>query len=227
MTLAPGTVLIANDELRVLVADEAHADRLWYLGDALIDSTDAVWREGDALIVRATREPNAKRWTGTHFAPLALSAASAPSAFDLDLEQVRAAGEVPARYGEFMGRSSAPTDAQIDETAAVWRLGRADAAAPRAAGERTELVIDWEGDVAQLRADGVVIRDRFWDGQLWRVEITDLDPAAELTLHVVPLTTDSVVDLDREARVRLDEAGILCKVSSVTKVTSTRWTATL
>ena len=72
-----------------------------------------------------------------------------------------------------MGRSSAPTDAQIDEVAAVWRV---DVPSPEATadGDQVELVIEWEGDVAQLRADGVVIRDRFWDGLPWRVDITDL-----------------------------------------------------
>jgi beta-galactosidase len=227
LTISPGSSVLAGDALRVLVVDDTQADRLWYLGDELIDSAVAVWREDGALIVRAAQQPNVRRWTGTHFAPLALSAASASSILDLDLEGIRGPGEAPARYGEFMGRSSAPNDAQIDEVAAVWRVGRADAPAPRTDDARVELVIEWEGDVAQLRADGAVIRDRFWDGQCWRVDITDLDPSAELTLHVVPLTTHSVVDLDREARARLDETGTLCKVSSMKRVTSTRWTAAL
>ena len=72
-----------------------------------------------------------------------------------------------------MGRSSAPTDAQIDEVAAVWKVALPGVGAPTA-GDLVELVIDWEGDVAQLRADGIVIRDRFWDGLTWRVDMTDI-----------------------------------------------------
>ena len=77
---------------------------------------------------------------------------------------------------------------------------------------RSELVIEWEGDVAQLRADGVVIRDRFWDGLPWRVDITDLSPHAELTLHIVPITTESLIDLDDAARLRVEADGQLCDV---------------
>ena len=157
--------------------------------------------------------------------PLDVETASAPGTRRVDLITLRAAGEPPIRYGEFMGRSSAPTDAQIDQVAAVWRVALPDAGAP-AAGDLVELVIEWEGDVAQLRLDGIPIRDRFWDGLTWRIDVTDIDPAAELTLHIVPITADSVIDLDAAARARVEEAGRLCAVNQVTRVVSTRWTET-
>jgi beta-galactosidase len=105
----------------------------------------------------------------------------------------------------------------------VWRV---DVPSPSSAveGDLVELVIDWEGDVAQLRVDGVVFRDRFWDGLSWRVDITRLPPEAELTLHIVPLTAESLIDLDETARARVDAEGRLCAVASITRVVSARWT---
>ncbi|MET0295965.1 MAG: beta-galactosidase, partial [Microbacterium sp.] len=171
----PGDTLLVDETLRVLVVDEQQAERLWYLGDDLVESADAVWREPDGLVLRAEREPAATRWTGETFEPLVVEPSSVPSVQRLDIRSLRSAGDPPARYGESMGRSSAPDDAQIDALAAVWRipLPVARRAAP---GDRIELVIDWEGDVAQLRADGIPIRDRFWDGLAWRIDVTDLDP---------------------------------------------------
>ena len=221
--LDPGDSLLVDDALRVLVVHERQAERLWYLGEDLIDSSEAVWREPDGLVLRAEHVPTATRWTGERFAPLDVEPASAAGTRRVGLITLRAAGDPPARYGEFMGRSSAPTDAQIDQVAAVWRVALPDARA-LAAGDLVELVIDWEGDVAQLRLDGIPIRDRFWDGLTWRIDVTDIDPAAELTLHIVPITADSVIDLDAAARARVEEAGRLCAVNQVTRVVSTRWT---
>ena len=221
----PGESLLADGALRVLVVDEAQADRLWYLGDDLIDSLDAVWREPAGLVVRAANRPAATRWTGTGFEPLDLEASSQPGSVPVALDELHSGGMPPARYGEFMGRSSAPTDDQIDEVAAVWRIAVPDRDAV-VEGDRIELVIEWEGDVAQLRADGIVVRDRFWDGSSWRVDITALSPGAELTLHVVPITTESVIDLDENARARVAAAGRLCAVHRVDRVLSSRWAET-
>jgi hypothetical protein len=211
--------------VRVLVVDERQAERLWYLGEDLVDSSDAVWCEPGGLVLRADRVPTATRWTGERFVPIEVSTASAPTTSRVDLITLRAAGDPPNRYGEFMGRSSAPTDAQIDQVAAVWKVSLPDAGA-LAAGDLVELVIDWEGDVAQLRLDGIPIRDRFWDGLTWRIDVTDIDPAAELTLHIVPITAETAVDLDAAARARVEAAGRLCAVNQVNRVVSTRWIET-
>ena len=223
--LAPGNSLLVDDALRVLVVDERQAERLWYLGDDLIDSPDAVWREQDGLVLRAEHVPTASRWTGSRFVPLKVETASAYGTRRADLITLRAAGEPPIRYGEFMGRSSAPTDAQIDEVAAVWKVALPHQGAITA-GDLVELVIDWEGDVAQLRLDGIPIRDRFWDGLTWRVDVTDVDPALELTLHIVPITAESIIDLDGAARARVDADRRLCTVRSITRVVSARWSET-
>ena len=64
------------------------------------------------------------------------------------------------------------------------------------------------------------IRDRSW-----RVDITDLSPEVELTLHIVPITTESLIDLDSAARARVEAEGRLCAVTSITRVVSARWTS--
>ena len=220
--IEPGTSMLVNSALRVLVVDERQAERLWYLGDELIDSGDAVWREPQGLVVRAALRPKLQRWTGAGFGNIDLTASSAPGSHLVVPQAVRAARRPPARYGEYMGRSSAPTDSQIDEVAGVWRVDVPMSEA-ETDGSQVELVIEWEGDVAQLRADDVVIRDRFWDGLPWRVDITDLRPGAELTLHIVPITSESRIDLDESARRRVDAKGQLCDVKTFSRVVSVLW----
>ncbi|WP_175525309.1 beta-galactosidase [Microbacterium sp. cf046] len=221
--IEPGTSVVANGALRILVVDERQAERLWYLGEELIDSLDPVWLEGEGLVVRAAHQPDAARWTGIRFEPVHFVTSSTPGSVRVTAQPIRAGERPPVRFGEFMGRSTAPTDAQIDEVAAVWRID-APSIDTTADGDRAELVIEWEGDVAQLRAGGVVIRDRFWDGLPWRIDLTDLPPHAELTLHIVPITPESLIDLDGEARARVAADSLLCGVRNITRVISTRWT---
>ena len=196
------------------------------MGSDLIDSEDAVWHEPGGLVLRAERPPTALRWNGERFVPLAVETSSTPGSRQVDLVSLRGAGDPPSRYGAFMGRSSAPTDAQIDQFAAVWRIASFAESDSLGEGDRVELVIEWEGDVAQLRLDGVPIRDRFWDGLSWRIDVTGIDPSAELTLHIVPITDESAIDLDAVARARVLQNRRLCAVHTVTRVVSTRWTET-
>jgi beta-galactosidase len=229
LTIEPGMALLVDAALRVLVVSEQQSERLWYLGSDLIDSVDAVWREPEGLVFRAAQRPAATRWTGATFETIALRTLGNPSQQRLHTEQLRDAEDPPARYGEFMHRSSAPSDAQLDEVAAVWRIVLPTATltpAPTSgtAGDRAELVVEWEGDVAHLRANGVTIGDRFWDGLAWRIDISDLQPGTELTIHVAPITTDTMVDLDSAVSARVTAAGRLCAVVSVERVVTARWT---
>lgn len=220
--LDPGSVVVVDDALRVLIVDEAHADRLWYLGADLIDSAAAVWREGGGLVVRSEVSPTVGRFSGETFEPLLFNAPGVAQVTPVAIAPLREPGVPPARYGEFMGRSSAPTDAQLDAVAGVWQLER-PAVSPLSEGDLVELVVTWEGDVAQLRADGMVIGDRFWDGSEWRIDVTRIDPGVELTLHVAPIAAHSVIDLDVAVRRRVDAAGQLGSVIGVQQVVSTRW----
>jgi hypothetical protein len=80
--------------------------------------------------------------------------------------------------------------------------------------------------VAQLRADGVVVGDRFWDGLDWRIDVGRIAPGTELTLHIAPITAESVVDLDPTVRARVVEAGSLGALIEARRVVTGRWTAT-
>ncbi|MCI1018987.1 beta-galactosidase [Microbacterium sp. C5A9] len=224
LDLSPGDVIVVDDALRILVVDDEGAERLWYLGGDLIDSTDAVWRESGRVVVRAEREPSPLVWRGGEFVPLATRTDAEPGSTTPLVAELRPAGEPPARYGESMGRSAAPDSAQFDEVAGVWRITPIPRA-ERKAGDLVELVIDWEGDVAQLRADGVVINDRFWDGSTWRIDVTELPVDADLTLHIAPIAAHSVIDLDAAVRARVETEGWLGSVTRVDVVVSSRWVA--
>jgi beta-galactosidase len=135
------------------------------------------------------------------------SSAVASSSAGVAAELVRAAGAtVPVAYGKYDGRQSAPSPAAFAELAAVYRL-----ALPAGAGADdtdTYLRIEWAGDVGQIRVDGRVVTDRFWDGSPWLVSLRDAGyrPGSELTLHVLPLATGSTVSLPWEARDRMRAA---------------------
>lgn len=224
LDLAPGDLLVIDGALRLLVVDEERAERLWYLGAELVDSTVAVWRESGDLVMRAAHEPAALVWSGEAFVPLVVRTDAHPGTARPAIEELRPVGDPPARYGEAMGRSAAPDGGQFDEVAGVWRV-RSPAAHERSPDDLVELVVEWEGDVAQLRADGVVICDRFWDGLTWRIDITELAPGADLTLHVAPIAAHSLIDLDASVRDRVDAAGRLGSVVRVDRVVSSRWTS--
>ena len=134
-------------------------------------------------------------------------------------------GAVPVAYGKFDGRQSAPLPETFDELAAVYRLtppeyaGSDGAHRPLwTAGGDACLRIRWAGDVGQLRVDGRVVTDRFWDGSEWIVSLRDVGVRAgsEVTLHLLPLAAGSTVSLPRDARDRLAAAdGQLLALDSV------------
>ncbi|GAB3805877.1 beta-galactosidase [Micromonospora zhanjiangensis] len=119
------------------------------------------------------------------------------------VEPVRAAGTVPVGYGTFDGRQSAPTPATFDALAAVYRVPLPGWVADPSLD--CYLCIRWAGDIGQLRVDGRPVTDRFWDGSVWTVSLRDAGVRAgsEVTLHLLPLATGSIVGLPRDARDRL------------------------
>ena len=220
--LNPGTVLLVGERLRVLVVDDFQAEQLWFLGGELFTSAVPVWLENGTLLARSAASPDTARWNGEVFETVAFTTYSNTSENSLPLQKLRDEKRVPDRYGEYQGRSSAPSDDQFNEVAAVWRIDLPvhDPAEP---GDRVEIVLAWEGDVAQLRADGKLINDRFWDGRDWRIDVTHLAPGVHLTVHIAPLSAGSTIDLDATARARVDTAGTLCAVLGAHRVVTARW----
>ncbi|MBK4348643.1 beta-galactosidase [Lacisediminihabitans changchengi] len=223
--LVVGETFVVSDSLRILVIDDAQAERLWYFPSELIDSAEAVWFEEGSLVVRASSTPDVRRWVDGNWVAVEVATDSLPQTTSLPFQQVAGAGDAPSRYGEFAGRSSAPTDEQFDAVAGVWRIARPLTSALND-GDRVEIVIDFDGDVAQLRADGELFADKFWDGLVWRVDISHIPADRELTLHISPIASQSVIDLDPGARARVDAAGSLCAIRTVEQVTSVRWSPT-
>ncbi|MVA75182.1 beta-galactosidase [Auraticoccus sp. F435] len=225
LELLPGGVLVVDGRLRILLVDGEQVGRLWFLDGQLVDSVHPVWSDRGRLTARAAEQPAVARWSGRCFEPVALTPTGHPVLRPVQVTRVREPSDPPARYGHHAGRSSAPSDEQLDAVAGVWQLPPLHPG-DVGPGALLELLVRWEGDVAQLRADGVPVADRFWDGREWRIDITALPPQAVLTLHVAPLTTRTVVDLDPVAEARRREAAVLCAVLGVELVGSVLWQET-
>ncbi|MBO1751136.1 beta-galactosidase [Actinotalea sp. BY-33] len=146
-----------------------------------------------------------------------------PGREDVALTEVRAAGQVPTDHGWHEGRQSAPGREAVDALAAVHEL--AVPAWALAAPRDVWLHVDWAGDVAEIRVDGVTVADRFWDGSRWTLDLGDLGvgPESTVTLHLLPLATASTIALPTEAAVRLagasDQLGVVDRVEVIAR----RW----
>ncbi|MFC3987478.1 beta-galactosidase [Actinoplanes siamensis] len=208
--LAPVRLETATGALDVLVLPAETAGSVWVCAEAgrrlLLSDDELQWDAAGRLSVktgRATAAVRAYDPAARTFTDLAIGPWRAPLAAEVRAVELRAATAVPARYGEHDGRPSAPGRAAFDEHAAVYRLQLPDWAADP---EHDALLrIDWAGDVAELRVDGVPVTDRFWDGSHWLVNLVDAGyrAGAEVTLHLLPLATVSRVSVPEDARDRL------------------------
>ena len=193
--------------LDVLVLSTEDSDIVW-VGDSrlLLSEDDLSWGPDGRVFARTTRaKPDVLVYdpAARAFRPLPLEGGAGAAAAEVVATLIRPADPaVPAVYGKQGSRQSAPSAAVFDELAAVYKL-----ALPAWAGRPEEdalLSVDWAGDVAQLRVDGRPVTDRFWDGSRWLVSLRDAGctPASEVTLHVLPLSAVSPVDLPTDAAQR-------------------------
>jgi beta-galactosidase len=216
--------------LTVLVADEEAVAQLWHVQGRLILSPHALWAEGNNLAARSIREPRCSEWDEQARAFVQLTARSATPgrAADLEFALVREPGLAPASYGSRAGRESAPTDAHTDRVAAIYRLALPGHAADDDMGGSADrvLVIDWHGDVAQLRVDGRPVADRFWDGSRWELDIRQCGITADstVTVHILPMSDKARVGLNAAARARLGTtSGPWCALNAVRYEASVIW----
>lgn len=194
--IVPGLHEIAGLSLLVL----ASAAEAWVLGDRLWECDGQLRWDGATAEVRdATRlrrfDPARRSW-------VTLPTPAPTPVAEVSLRQLRAAGAVPPDHGFRGPRHRAPSPQTFDTLAAVYAL-----TAPLTGGDDV-LDIDWAGDVAQLRIDGVTIDDRFWDGTRWSVSLPDAGATrdSEITLHVLPLSAESTVHLSAHAQARRSHA---------------------
>lgn len=194
----PGLHEIGGLSLLVL----AQAEDAWMLGGELWQSDgqlvydDTRLEAWDATYLRRF-DPVSRSWIPV---PVTAPVADAP----VDVDQIRAAGEPPADHGFTARRHSAPTPDAFDELAAVFSLD-----VPEWDGDAL-LDIDWAGDMAQLRVDGITVDDRFWDGTRWTVSLRDVgaDAGCVLTLHVLPLSAASTVWLPESTAAQRADAAV-------------------
>ncbi|XVU22462.1 beta-galactosidase [Actinoplanes sp. CA-054009] len=200
-TASPSLTPIHLDGLDLLVLPAALAPSVWVNGDRLLLSPDELrWGpDGRVEALTSAAHPSVRVYDGGFVTLPMHRSGGASFTGSLTPSAVRApAGTVPVAYEKFDGRQSAPTPEVFDELAAVYRLDIPE-------GSDWFLRIAWSGDVAQLRIDGRVATDRFWDGSPWLANLKDLGwhPGAELTLHILPLAAGSAVSLPPDARDRL------------------------
>lgn len=179
----------------------ADADRVWIRGDEVYETDgELAWDDDEVRVRDATWLRRFDRATGTWTDLTVAPAPPAPRA--VTVTPLRAPAPAPADHGFGGPRHQAPAPAVLDDDAAVYRLElgawEGDAA----------LDIDAAGDVAQLRVDGDVVDDRFWDGERWSVSLVDVGttPGSVVTLHVLPLSVRSTVWLPSRAARRLAAA---------------------
>lgn len=120
---------------------------------------------------------------------------------EVGLHLERAAEAAASDYGFGGERHTAPTPERFDELAAVYRLELPAWALEDA--HDAVMRIDWAGDVAELRVGGVAVDDRYWDGSGWTIGVLDLGlAAADVTLHLLPLSSESTVWVPESAQAR-------------------------
>ncbi len=210
----------------VLVLPASAAANLWVRSEAdgrmlLHSEAELAWgadgpvrarSRADEPTVRAY-DPATRAWTPLDVAPrsaLAREAAVTPVLLS-DAESAH----VPADYGFVGGRHSAPTIDDIDDLAAIYRLDLPEWAFDPDHDAVVE--IDWAGDVGQVRVEGRIADDRYWDGSRWTVSVQDLRlDEGEVVLHLLPLSADSTVWVPEAAAARrAAAAGLLLALDAV------------
>lgn len=196
VTVDPGAHEIGG--LSLLVLPGAHD--AWVLGDELWQCDGQLLWHGTTVQARDAAylrrfDPASRAWVSV---PVIGPEAAQP----VGIRRLRDADGVPDDHGFGGARHRAPSAEAFDALASVFALDL-----PACDGD-TVLDIDWAGDTAQLRVDGRTVDDRFWDGTRWSVSLRDVgaDAGSAVTLHVLPLSTESTVRLPEDAASQRAEA---------------------
>ncbi|QIK72786.1 hypothetical protein G7070_11525 [Propioniciclava coleopterorum] len=224
--------LLGLPGVRVLVLDQASADRLWLLplaGAPTLLLADAALSVRDGALVVRTEAPTTRLsvWGGRRLQGPGLRAATGPAGW-WSGELATAAGtrrlaadlapdaRAPLpRVGGPAARLSAPTDAS--------GAARVPVAVPDVApgADRVLLRVRWSGDVGRALLGEEVLSDHFWHGRVWDVDLSDhLDAARRdgLTLELLPWRAATGVWVDPSVRGVPD--GV--RVAAIDLVTVTR-----
>ncbi|MET0781980.1 MAG: beta-galactosidase, partial [Microbacterium sp.] len=164
-------------------------------------------------------DPVARAWTRLAVAPRGVPARETT----IDPVLLSTAEAVPDDYGFVGGRHSAPSVDDIDDLAAIYRIEMPHWA--RDPEHDAVLEIDWAGDAGQLRIDGRIADDRYWDGSRWTISVQDMRlGAGEVTLHLLPLAAESTIWVPEAAQARRTHAaGALLALDAVRVLSRGPW----
>ncbi|MFI8633391.1 beta-galactosidase [Microbacterium sp. NPDC077663] len=187
----------------VVVLGAQHTDDVWVIDDRILLSADEIDVADDGGVAVWHRAGGAVRILDLDALRLrVLQPAGADVTPARDLPVVRgASGAGPAAtYGSRDGRAAAPGTDRVVRDGDVYTVRIPD----DLQDGPLEVSVDWVGDVAAVRADDVLVGDRFWDGTDWMLRI----PAGtrRLSFHVLGLHREAAVWLHPRARARLAEA---------------------
>lgn len=211
----PTRIITAGGEVDILVLPSGDAARVWAPVDAegrtrrlLLSEDEVRWsRDGVLEVFTLEAEPTVLAYDPAErgFLPVPMSHTEGLAhEADVAVEQERPASAArPRSYGMYEGRPSAPDDGIVADFSAVYRL-----VIPEAADDADAcLEISWAGDVADLRVDGQIVADRFWDGSIWRINCRDagIYKGREVLLHILPLACESIVHVPAKAQIRRDQ----------------------
>ncbi len=213
-----GTGMYAAGDGAVLVLPAADGDLLWVRdspdGRQLLRTAGELSWSDDELLARGAGpielfDPALGEWRTLDAGVVASASAPVRAVLLAEAEAVH----LPADYGFGGRRHRAPDRDAVDDLAAIFRLELP----PHSADEDAVLDIDWAGDVAELRAEGRVIDDRFWDGERWTVSLVDagIRPDEEVILHVLPLSPHSTIGLPAATRAQVGVEP-LCRLDAIT-----------
>jgi len=174
----------------------------------------------DEPTVRAY-DPATREWMPLGLAPRAVVARQ--EAITPELRSQAEFAHLPADYGFSAGRHSAPTIDDINDLAAIYRLDLPEWAFDP--DHDAVLELDWAGDVGQLRVEGRIADDRYWDGSRWSMSVRDLLlHEGEVSLHLLPLPADSAVWVPEAAAARRAAArGPLLALDAVRVISRGPW----
>jgi hypothetical protein len=196
-------LLVLPPEAPVWVRSGSQDERMLLLSEGELawdDSGVVVRSRPDDAVVRAY-DPVSRSW---RVCDVALRGVPARQA-DIAAVCVAEAEDVPSDYGFAGERHSAPTCDAIEDLAAIYRLGLPDWALDPAHDAVVE--IEWAGDAGQVRIDGRIVDDRYWDGSTWSLSVQDLGLADSVDVLLLPLAADSTVWLPEPTAERRRRAG--------------------
>jgi len=141
------------------------------------------------------------------------SANVTPASVSAKVEKVRDADSIPLpKRGEEV--AMVPQEPAF-AAAARWII----AVPPSDSGSADDLLlqIEYEGDIARLYADGNLLTDNFYNGNVWSVRMarTDAQKAAKLELEILPLHDHAPIYLPHGAWPMIPSGGQVARLKSL------------